>query len=302
MSLPTLRQLQYLVAVVELRHFGRAAERCFVTQSTLSAGIQELESLLGTQVLERSKRRVMPTPLGMEMARKAQHLIGLAGELVEMARYDGTPLSGPLRIGVIPTIGPFLLPQVLPGIRRAFPKLELYLVEDQSSRLLERLEAGTLDAALMAFPYPTGSMETEVFWQENFQIALPKGHPLSRAGSLSTDSLPRDELLILEEGHCLSDHALAACKLSGLKTSASFQGTSLYTLIQMVAGGQGITFLPDMAVTSEWMCSGEIVLLPLAEPGPHRRIGLVWRETFFRKNDLHLLAQQLRELLELKQK
>ena len=297
MNLPTLRQLKYLVAVVELRHFGRAAERCFVTQSTLSAGIQELESLLGAQLLERSKRKVLPTPLGIELSKRAQQLISQAVEMVEIARDDGTPLSGPLRLGVIPTIGPFLLPQVLPGIRHTFPKLELSLLEDQSSRLLERLEAGTLDAAVMAFPYPVGNMQTEIFWRENFLVALPKGHPLATAEALSTDDLPREELLMLEEGHCLSDHTLAACKLSNLKNSANFQGTSLYTLIQMVAGGLGITFLPEIAINSELMNSGEIVLLPLAEPGPHRQIGLVWRKSYFRKDDFHLLAQQMSELL-----
>ena len=302
MNLPTIRQLKYLVAVVELKHFRRAAERCFVTQSTLSAGIQELESLLGTQLLERSKRKVLPTPLGIELSNRARQLISLASEMVEMARDDGTPLSGPLRLGVIPTIGPFLLPQLLPGIRHAFPKLELSLLEDQSARLLERLEAGTLDAAVMAFPYPIGNMQSDIFWRENFLVALPKGHHLATAGSLCADALPKNELMLLEEGHCLSDQALAACKLSDLKTSANFQGTSLYTLVQMVAGGLGITFLPEIAINSELMNSGEIVFLPLDEPGPHRQIGLVWRETYFRKGDLHLLAQQLSELLKQRRK
>ncbi len=297
MNLPTLRQLKYLVAVVELKHFGKAAERCFVTQSTLSVGIQELESLLNCQLLERSKRKVLPTPLGIELSQRAQHLISLASEMVDIAHNDGSPLSGPLRLGVIPTIGPFLLPKVLPGIRQNFPKLELSLQEDQSSQLLKQLETGSLDAAVMAFPYPIGKMQSCMFWHEDFLVALPKKHPLTTAISLSTDALPKEELLMLKEGHCLSDHALAACKLSGLKTSANFQGTSLYTLIQMVAGNLGITFLPEMAINSELMGSREITLLPLAEPGPHRQIGLVWRPTYFRQNDLQLLAQQLGQLL-----
>ncbi|MCF6282660.1 MAG: hydrogen peroxide-inducible genes activator [Candidatus Polarisedimenticolaceae bacterium] len=297
MNLPTLRQLKYLVAVVELRHFGQAAKRCFVTQSTLSAGIQELESLLGTQLLERSKRKVLPTPLGIKLSQRAEQLISLAGEMVEIAHDDGTPLSGPLRLGVIPTIGPFLLPKVLPGIRHAFPKLELSLREERSDQLLKQLEAGRLDAVVMAFPYPIGNMQSQIFWQENFLVALPKGNPLASADTLSSDALPKEELLMLEEGHCLSGHALAACKLSGLKISAHFQGTSLYTLVQMVAGGLGITFLPAMAANSELMHSGEIVLLPLAEPGPHRQIGLVWRKSYFRQDDLHLLAHHFRELL-----
>lgn len=168
MSLPTIRQLQYLVAVIELKHFGQAAERCFVTQSTLSAGIQELENLLGASLIERSKRKVLPTPLGIAIADKAQQLLGLAGEMTEMARYQGKPLAGPLRLGVIPTIGPFLLPRVLPGIRKAFPELELQLVEDQSERLIERLERGSLDTAILAFPFRTGEMERAISLEENF--------------------------------------------------------------------------------------------------------------------------------------
>ncbi|MES9963546.1 MAG: LysR substrate-binding domain-containing protein [Candidatus Sedimenticola sp. 20ELBAFRAG] len=297
MNLPTIRQLQYLVAVVELRHFGQAAERCFVTQSTLSAGIQELESLLGASLIERSKRKVLPTPLGLEIADKALQLLGLAGEISEMARHQGESMTGTLRLGVIPTIGPFLLPRVLPGIRRAFPGLELKLVEDQSPRLLQRLERGTLDTAILAFPYPTGELERRIFWKENFLVALPCDHSLAKRDQLATCDLPNEELLLLEEGHCLTDHALTACHLEGLKSRAAFEGTSLYTLLQMVAGGQGITFLPQMAATSELLPPDEIKLVPLSEPGPHRQIGLVWRKTFFRKNDLQILSETMENLL-----
>jgi len=297
MNLPTIRQLQYLVALVELKHFGKTAERCFVTQSTLSAGIQELEGLLGARLIERSKRKVLPTPLGIAIADKAIQLLGLAGEMVEMAHFGDTPLSGPLRLGVIPTIGPFLLPRVLPEIRASYPELELQIIEDQSERLLDRLEAGALDTAILAFPYPVRTLEQTIFWEENFLVALPKGHPLAGTKRLGTPSLPTSELLLLEEGHCLTDHALSACHLVGLKSSAAFQGTSLYTLIQMVAGGQGITFVPEMAVTPDLMALHEISLSPLAEPGPHRKIGLVWRKTFFRADDLRLLAERIKRIL-----
>jgi LysR family hydrogen peroxide-inducible transcriptional activator len=300
MNLPSLKQLQYLVAVIELRHFGQAAKRCFVTQSTLSAGIQELENQLDAKLLERSKRKVMPTRKGLEVARQAEQLLSMAESLVRSARDDGTPLAGPLSLGVIPTIGPFLLPRVLPQIRETYPHLELRLVEDQTDRLLERIHAGNLDAAIIAFPYATGNLEHEMFWQENFRLAMPQRHPLSHVGTISTDALPRDELLLLEDGHCLTDHALAACKLEGLKSSASFQGTSLYTLLQMVAGGQGITFVPEMAMGTELLSSTEIALTPLADQGPHREIGLVWRNTYFRKEDLKLLAEKMKTLLGMK--
>ncbi len=297
MNLPTIRQLQYLVAVIELRHFGKAAERCFVSQSTLSAGIQELETLLDAKLLERTKRKVIPTRLGMELLEKSQQLLRLAAEMVDIARSDARLLSGRLRLGVIPTISPFLLPQVLPGIRDHFSALELFLLEDQTARLLERLATGDLDAAILALPYDIGSLESEVFWEENFWVAFPKSHKLSTGGSIASRALPIDELLLLEEGHCFRDHALSACHLQELHYSAVFQGTSLYTLIQMVAGGQGITFIPEMAIASEWMRQSSISFRPLSEQGPHRQISLVWRPGFYRKQDLHLLAKCMGEVL-----
>jgi LysR family hydrogen peroxide-inducible transcriptional activator len=297
MNLPTIRQLQYLVAVIELRHFGKAAERCFVTQSTLSAGIQELETLLGAKLLERTKRKVIPTQLGMELLEKSQQLLGLAAEMVDVARSDSRPLSGRLRLGVIPTIGPFLLPQVLPGIRERFSALKLHLLEDQTARLLERLASGDLDAAILALPYDIGNLESEVFWEESFWVAFPESHRLSAGGSVTSKDLPADELLLLEEGHCFRDHVLTACHMQELRHSAAFQGTSLYTLIQMVAGGQGITFIPEMAIDSALMKQSNISFRPLSEHGPHRQIGLVWRPSFHRKQDLHLLAECMGELL-----
>ncbi len=295
--LPTLRQLQYLVAVVELKHFGKAAERCFVSQSTLSAGIQELEELLGNTLLERNKRRVMPTRIGEEIADKARHLLALAVDLAETGRPGADPLSGRLAIGVIPTIGPFLLPKVLPDIRAAYPRLELTLVEDQSARLVRKVESGDLDAAILAFPYPLGALHHRIFWRENFCVAMPRAHPLASASRLSTRHLPGDELLLLEEGHCLTDHALAACHLEGLRGHAAFKGTSLYTLLQMVAGGQGLTFVPQMALGDTLLQSEEIRITELAESGPHREIGLVWRASYHKTDDLGLLAEGFGESL-----
>jgi LysR family transcriptional regulator, hydrogen peroxide-inducible genes activator len=295
MNLPTLRQLQYLVAVVELKHFGQAAQRCCVTQSTLSAGIQELEELLGAVLLERDKRKVMPTPLGEELAAHARHLLEQAAWMVARAHSGGEALQGRLRLGVIPTIGPFLLPKVLPAVRRAYPHLHLQLREDQSARLLEQLENGLLDAAVLAFPFAIKNLAHEIFWEEDFMLALPAGHALSVAPRLSSENLPQDELLLLEEGHCLTDHALNVCRLA--RSGSAFQGTSLYTLLQMVAGGQGMTFVPEMAVTPDLLSLGEITLVRLAEPGPHRRIGLVWRPTYPYGEALRTLAHTLAEAL-----
>lgn len=278
-NLPSFKQLQYLVAVVEERHFGRAAERCFVTQSTLSSGIQELESLLGCQLLERSKRRVLPTAIGLEVCEQARRLLNSGREMVESAKRGGDPLSGPLRLGLIPTIGPFLLPRVLPGVRRQAPGLELQLREDQSDHLLKQLTEGDIDCALLAFPYPVGRLRQRVFWQEDFLLAIPAGHPLSDQDAVDVGAIPADQLLLLEQGHCLTDHAMSACNLQGVRASSAFQGSSLYTLLQMVAGGEGMTFVPEMAADSLKGLAGEVDLRRLQQPGPHRRIGLVWRPT-----------------------
>ena len=282
---------------MELRHFGQAAERCFVSQSTLSTGIRALETLLSIRLLERTKRKVIPTPAGLEIAQLATQILSTTGELVERARLHDRPLSGSLRLGVIPTIGPFMLPRVLTGIRKKYPELQIYLIEDQSARLLDRLAKGDLDTAVLALPYDIGTMESKVFWQENFIVAVPARHRLSTAKSVTSIDLPSDELLLLEEGHCMRDHALAACHLKGAPQATAFQGTSLYTLIQVVAGGQGITFLPEMAIESELIKQADIKFLPLEEKGPHRELGLVWRPSYHRKRDLELLADYIHTLL-----
>lgn len=297
MRLPSIRQSQYLLAVTELRHFGKAAERCFVTQSTLSTGIQELENMLGAQLLERTKRKVLPTPLGLKMTEKASQLLAIAREMVELAHSEQITMAGSLKLGVIPTIAPFLLPKVLPAIRKQFPSLELFLVEDQSARLLQRLDSGELDCAIFALPYELGKHEHKKFFQEIFHVAFPSNHPLSRGGPISSVDLPVEQLLMMEDGHCFRDHALSACHFSSLQQRAAFQGTSLYTLMEMVAGGQGITFLPAMAIDSSLAQQSEISLRPLAENGPHREIGLVWRSTFHRKKDLNLLVELMEIVL-----
>lgn len=299
MRLPTLRQLQYLTAVVEEKHFGHAAEKCFVTQSTLSAGIQDLEELLEISLLERTNRKVLPTPIGEEIAARAQQILSLSEDLVDLALSEKNPLSGRIQVGIIPTISPFLLPKVLPTVRKQLPELEIVLIEDQSERLLDRLESGSIDVAVLAFPYNIRGLTHRVFAQEAFWVALPKDHPLANRKHLSAAELPTSELLLLSEGHCLREHALSACNLPASAQRKSVQATSLYTLIEMVASGLGITLIPDMAIASDMVSHSDISLVPLANDKEmvNREIGLVWRPSFRRTATLEQLAQTFSDAL-----
>lgn len=299
MNLPTLRQLQYLTAVVELKHFGRAADHCFVTQSTLSAGIQDLESILGTPLLERTNRKVMPTALGIEIARRSQQILSLSGDLVSLARSESDPLQGRIRVGVIPSISPFLLPKALPSIRKQLPLLELVLIEDQSERLLTKLRAGAIDVAILAFPFDIGSLSQHVFAEEQFWVAMPKNHPLTASDTVNVSQLATTDLLLLAEGHCLREHALTACNLPSTSNRTTLEGTSLYTLIEMVAGGLGITLIPEMAIHTDMARHADICLRPLVtnKKTPMREIGLVWRPSYQRVNTLMLLAKNFADAL-----
>jgi len=300
MNLPTLRQLQYLTAVVELKHFGRAAERCFVTQSTLSAGIQDLEQLLGIPLLERTNRKVMPTRLGIDIAEHAQNILSLSADLVELASSEKNPLSGRIRIGVIPSISPFLLPKSLPAIRRQLPELELVLIEEQSERLLEQLKSGDIDLAILAFPYNVEGLSHRVFAEEQFWLALPNDHPLASRTHITAEELPINDLLLLSEGHCLREHALSACQLPTTSKRASVQGTSLYTLIEMVAGGLGITLIPEMAIHTDMIQHADICIRPLMakDNKPMRELGLVWRPSYKRTETLEYLAESFQKSLQ----
>ena len=296
MILPTLRQLQYLVAVVDLRHFGQAADRCLVTQSTLSAGIRELENLLQVTLIERTKRRVMPTPLGEAIADKARVVLAGAQDIAETARGGEDPLTGRFRFGVIPTIGPFVLPRVLGGLRAAYPALHLFLREDQTAHLLDQLRRGEQDAVLLALPYDLGEdLEVMALGADPFWVAVPKDHPLAAADikTVCAADIDPDELLLLEDGHCLRDHALAACHL---RTAAAgrFQATSLYTLIEMVANGLGVTFLPEIALAAGMNRNPDVVMKPLTKDSPARHLGLVWRRSFVRDGDVAALGTYLK--------
>jgi LysR family hydrogen peroxide-inducible transcriptional activator len=292
--LPTLRQLRFLVALADRRHFGQAAEACFVSQSTLSAAIQELEEALGVVLFDRTRRSVAPTGIGLEIAERARAILRQAEDLVDTAFAAHDPLSGPLRLGVIPTIGPFLLPRVLPKLREAAPELKLYLREEQTARLLDRLEAGQLDAAVLALPMALDDAESEDIAVDPFFVVCPHDHRLASLTAIRPSDMATDDLLLLEDGHCMREHALAACYLEGARRNASLQGTSLHTLVQMAANGLGVTLVPEMAIASGLISGLDLHVAPLAGDRPWRRVALAWRRTSGRKETFRRLAGLLR--------
>jgi LysR family hydrogen peroxide-inducible transcriptional activator len=239
---PTIKQLQYLVALRQHAHFGRAAEACFVTQSTLSAGLRELESSLGVTLVERTRRVVRFTALGERIADKAVRVLREAEELADMAHAEGQPLHGELRMGVIPTIAPFLLPAMLPRLREQWPSLKLYLREETSQAACEALNRGQLDCVLLALPYACGNIDSAPLFDDRLFVAFPRGEAPS-GSTVEVDSIDESRMLLLEDGHCLKDHALAACNRPDLRAQASMMGTSLHTLVQMVDNGLGVTFV-----------------------------------------------------------
>lgn len=292
MTAITLRQLRYLVALADTLHFGRAAAACHVSQPSLSAQIQQLESILGTPLVERTKHRVLLTPAGQDAVRRARAVLAAVDDMSQAVRAAGQPLSGALRLGVIPTIGPYLLPRVLPGLRRDYPDLRLYLREDLTERLLDRLRSGDLDAALLALPVAEPGLEMVDLFEEPFLVALPQNHPLAERAALRQSDLSGEILLLLEDGHCFRDQALDICHLSGARADPGFAATSLPTLVEMVAGGIGLTLLPAQAAPL-LTAAGQVVVRPFAEPVPVRRVGLVWRRGSTRAADLQRLAGHL---------
>jgi LysR family transcriptional regulator, hydrogen peroxide-inducible genes activator len=295
MPLPTLRQLRFLVAVVERRHFGAAAEECLVSQSALSAAIQELEDHLGVKLLERTKRVVIPTAVGLDLAERARALLRGAEELVEAAQAARDPLSGALQLGVIPTIGPFLIPHIMPVLREKFPNLKVYLREEQSAPILARLESGQADAAIIALPYPCDGLETMELARDRFYVVCRPDHRLASRAKIRAQDMAGDDLLLLEDGHCLREHALAACSLEGARRNSGFQGTSLHTLVQMAANGLGVTLVPEMAIRAGILRGMDLVARPLEDDSPPRVIALVWRPSSSRKIMFRQLGQVLRE-------
>lgn len=292
--LPTIKQLQYLVALHEHKHFGRAAEACFVSQSSLSAGIRELESLLGVVLVERSRRVVRFTALGDEVVAKANRLLREAEELSDLVRAAGKPLSGQLRMSVIPTIAPFVLPRILPRLRKERPDLKLMLREETSADAIVALQHGRVDCVLLALPYDTGEVEVEHIADDPLFVAFPKDDPRDPPAQIPPEMIDQGRLLLLEDGHCLRDHALAACNRSELRASASMIGTSLHTLVQMVDNDLGLTMLPEMAIDAGILTNTQVVARPVKSKTAKREIALVWRKNSPRGEDFKLLAGELR--------
>jgi LysR family hydrogen peroxide-inducible transcriptional activator len=292
--LPTIKQLQYLVALHETKHFGRAADASFVSQSTLSAGIRELESLLGVTLVERSRRVVRFTSLGEQVVAKANRLLREAEELSDLVQAAGKPLSGQLRMSVIPTIAPFVLPRLLPRLKKERPDLQLMLREETSQDAIESLQHGRSDCVLLALPFDTGEVEFEHIADDRLFVAFPKDDPRDPPASVPPDMIDQGRLLLLEDGHCLRDHALAACNRSELRASAAMIGTSLHTLVQMVNNDLGLTLLPDMAVEAGILNGPVVVARPVESDSAKREIALVWRKNSPREADFRLLAEELR--------
>jgi LysR family hydrogen peroxide-inducible transcriptional activator len=290
--LPTLKQLQYLVSLHQHGHFGRAADACFVTQSTLSSGLRELEALLGTTLVERTRRVVRFTPLGERVAAKAHTVLRGAEELAEMARASSKPLSGELRLGVIPTIAPFLLPRVLPTLRHEYPDLKLYLREEPSGPACEALARGQLDCVLLALPYACGEVARAKLFEDSFFVAFHDSETVG-AHSVPPEAIDESRLLLLEDGHCLKDQALAACNRPELRAEAAILGTSLHTLVQMVDNRLGMTLLPKMAIDAGILTGTNVVARPLDARHAYRDIALVWRPSSPRGDEFGLLAQAL---------
>jgi LysR family transcriptional regulator, hydrogen peroxide-inducible genes activator len=291
--LPSLKQLQYFVALHDHKHFGRAAEACFVTQSTLSAGLRELENLLGVVLVERTRRVVRFTAQGEKMVAKAVCVLREAEELAALAVASAQPLTGELRMAVIPTIAPFLLPHMLPLLRQERPDLKLYLREENSRAACDSLHRGTVDCVLLALPFACGEVESASLFDDALHIAFPAPDGASLPDRIGPDAIAADQLLLLEDGHCLKDHALSACNRPDLNAQASMIGTSLHTLVQMVDNGLGITMLPQMAISAGLIANTQISTRPLDADHPVRNIALIWRKNSPRETEFRLLADIL---------
>lgn len=284
---PTLRQLRYAVAVADHRHFGHAAEACHVSQPALSAQVRQLEAGLGVVLFERGNRRVLLTPAGETFVRRARYVLASVDDLVAATTAHREPLQGTLRLGVIPTIAPYLLPKLLPAVRAACPQLQLVLREDFTHRLLAELDAGRLDVALLALPVEA-DVEVMPLYDEPFLLAAPDGHRLARRTAAHQKDLDGAEVLLLDDGHCLREQALDVCRLAGAHEAAELRATSLGTLVQMVANNLGTTLLPASAAPD---APAGVVTRPFVKPPPSRRVGLVWRRSSPRSGELRLLGR-----------
>ena len=294
-ALPTLRQLQFFVMLSRRQSFSKAADECLVSQSTLSSAVKELEGLVGRQLVDRSTRSFALTPAGEEVAARAPALLAGAEDLIDAAS-GRRPLEGAFTLGVIPTIAPFTLPKAAQRLRKQYPKLELFLREDLTASLAERLSAGLIDAALLAFPYDMPGVEVIDVGEDPFWFACNDEHQFAKRKSLSKEDLRSCKLLLLEDGHCLREHAIDACAIADRGASASFDGTSLFTLTQMARSGLGATLLPEMAVKNGLAKAAGLSAVPFKNPKPSRRIGVAWRKGSGRGEEAQAIADVVREL------
>ena len=290
-----LKDLRYLVAVADTRHFGRAAEKCFVSQPTLSAQLKKLEDYLGVQLVERQPKNVTLTEAGEQIVARARRILEASEEVVTLARAHRDPLAGRLRLGLLPTIGPYLLPRVSQPIRKSLPRVELRLYEYQTAQMLEKVESGEIDLGILALPINDEGLETRELYVEPFVMAIPDGHRLAKRDSVKLDELNGETLLLLEDGHCLRDQALEVCSRVDLHEKQDFRATSLETLRQMVATGAGVTLLPELASRGAYGNARGVTIRPFTRPAPVRHVGGVWRKTSARRAAIQAICKIIAE-------
>jgi LysR family hydrogen peroxide-inducible transcriptional activator len=288
-----LKDLRYLVAVADTRHFGRAAERSFVSQPTLSAQLKKLEEYLGVQLIERAPKRVSLTAAGEQIVERARRILEASEQIVELAKGHGDPLAGRIKLALLPTIGPYLLPNVAGKLRKQLPRLELMLYEYQTDLMLEKLHSGEIDVGILALPVPLDGLESYELYKEPFMVAMPANHRLSSRASIKVQDLQNETLLLLEDGHCLRDQALEICSSTDVHEKQDFRATSLETLRQMVAAGVGITLLPELAGRGAYGAARGVTIKPFVKPVPTRTIGAVWRKSSARRAVILALATQI---------
>lgn len=296
----TLRQLEFALAVAKYQHFKRAAEACSISQSALSLGIAELEKQLDVQIFERNNKQVLITPIGEDILERARRIFSEVNDLVTRTQTHQTPLAYPMTIGIIPTIAPFLLPKVLPQLRQAYPNFKLSVVEEQTERLLEKVRHGTLDTAIIALPYDTEGLHAFEFWAEDFLAVFSHNDSHASLVSIDAETLLHANLMLLGEGHCLTDQALSVCQLDKKSLKSGFSEASLNTLIQMALSGMGTTLVPEMAACQIRQQTADVALVPLAEQDsePHRKIAFVTRLNYARVDDVKLLGDVFAQALQ----
>lgn len=291
----TLRQLEFALAVAKHKHFKRAAEECSISQSALSLGIAELEKQLDTQIFERNNKQVLITPVGEQLLQRAQAVFSEIQDLVTMAHSHQTPLAYPMTIGIIPTIAPYLLPKVLPALTASYPNFEMTVVEQQTERLLDLVRYGHIDTAIIALPYLVEGLHIFEFWAEDFFAVFPKGSDLAKLDHITSGQLSKTNLLLLGEGHCLTDQVLSVCSMNKEQIKSGFSDASLNTIIQMALAGMGTTLVPEIAI--DQIAGDNVAVVPLAEKGPHRKLAFVTRLNYARVNDVKILSEIFSQVL-----